>query len=150
MKHFYCFPCLASQCFQINTFHVVFVLILTFIDEDVWLARVVYASGVAAVALNGLDDSNTSSSRSSNDKRGAAMYLISIAPIVAMLAGPIMGVLYVGATYFLYDGLRGLLLGDDADSRASRAFAKKDTETGRGVTRPTRRPTRRLTRWPMR
>ena len=94
------------------------VLILTFIDEDVWLARVVYASGVAAVALNGLDDSNTSSSRSSNVKRGAAMFLIAIAPIVAMLAGPIMGVLYVGATYFLYDGLRGLLLGDDADSRA--------------------------------
>ena len=93
------------------------VLILTFVDEDVWLARVAYASGVAAVALHGLDDSTASSSRSSNVKRGAVMFLISITPIVAMLAGPIMGMLYVAATYFLYDGLRGLLLGDDGDSR---------------------------------
>ena len=95
------------------------VQILVFKGEGIALARATYALSIAGAVANGIETSTRSPS--ANVARLLRVFILSVAPTIAMLAGPILGVAYVALTYVLYDGLLSLLV--DASPRS------KGTET---------------------
>ena len=95
------------------------VQVLVFKGEGIALARATYALSIAAAVANGIETSTRSPS--TNVARLLRLFILSVAPTIAMLAGPILGVAYVALTYVLYDGLLSLLV--DASRRS------KGTET---------------------
>jgi len=90
------------------------VAVTMFDSYGIWLARLVYvfsASGIIAHALNQTNYAGKSVALPSVSHvvHGPEFFLVTMAPTIAMLAGPISGVIYVASAYALLRGLKGVV-----------------------------------------